>query len=243
MWPDVLRLVDESRSTPQANLALDEALLLAVEQGQCTPCLRLWQCPTQVVVLGTSSRVGREVHLDRCRSEGIGVLRRCTGGGVVLLGPGCLVFSLVLPVRASQRMGGVRAATASILDRCSKALRRLVPGVSMCGTSDLAVGGQKVGGSAQRWLRRSMLHHGTLLYDFPIHDMSHYLKMPAREPDYRAGRPHDAFVTNLPASDDQLRRALAEAWGAAERGGPLPDELAEQLVRDKYSTDAWNLRW
>ena len=50
---------------------------------------------------GRSSRprgcwLAKDVDEPACRADGVPVLRRASGGGTVLLGPGCLCFSLVL---------------------------------------------------------------------------------------------------------------------------------------------------
>ena len=49
-----------------------------------------------MVVIGRSSRTADEVDLEYCRAEGIPVLRRCSGGAAVVVGPGCLMYSVVL---------------------------------------------------------------------------------------------------------------------------------------------------
>ncbi|MDP6060037.1 MAG: lipoate--protein ligase family protein, partial [Pirellulaceae bacterium] len=199
MWDHALNLLDVSHPTPEENLAYDEALLLAVENRQCRPCLRLWECSRDTVVAGSSSRVMAEVHVEACRRDGIPILRRCTGGGLVMLGRGCLVFTLVLPMSSGQRMRGVKAATCAILERNCSVLKAISPDIAVRGTSDLAIGDRKVSGNSQRWLRRTLLHHGTLLYNFSINRVSRYLNFPERQPDYRRGRDHDSFLTNLPA--------------------------------------------
>ena len=243
MWDHTLNLVDVSCPTPEENLAYDEALLLAVEKQQCEPCLRLWECARGTVVAGSSSRVMAEVHVDACRCDGIPILRRCTCGGLVMLGRGCLVFSLVLPISVGQRLRGVKSATCAILERNCSVLKAIAPAIAMRGTSDLAVGDRKVGGNSQRWLRHTLLHHGTLLYDFQIDRVSRYLDLPERQPDYRRRRDHDAFLANLSTDRDSLRQLLVDAWRATATEASLPCNLVAQLVREKYQADTWNLRW
>lgn len=242
MWDHTLNLIDISCSTPEENLAYDEALALAVENNQCQPCLRLWECSHDTVVVGSSSRVMAEVCVEACRRDGIPILRRCSGGGVVLLGRGCLVFTLVLPMRSGQRLRGVKATTCDILERHCSALKVIAPSISMRGTSDLAIGDRKVGGNSQRWLRQALLHHGTLLYNFSIDRVSRYLNLPEREPDYRRGRGHEDFLANLPTDRSNLRQLLIEAWDATDLGPPPPHDMVARLVREKYQEDTWNLR-
>src|SRR5688572_23295776 len=100
----MLRLLDLTLPTPEENLALDEALLLALEQdlaGGAGPpppleTLRFWESPVPFVVLGVSGRLREEVDREACARAGVPVLRRASGGGTVIQGPGCLNFSLAL---------------------------------------------------------------------------------------------------------------------------------------------------
>ena len=126
-----------------------------------------------------------------------------SGGGAVVLGPGCIVYSLVLSLEERPRLCDVRASYRAILECVIRALA--VPGLETRGSSDLAIGVRKVSGNAQRRGQRALLHHGTLLYRFNQAWMS-VLKHPGREPDYRRGRSHDEFVANLPLDGAELRR-------------------------------------
>src|SRR5262245_18532332 len=91
-----MQLLDLTLPTPEANLALDQALLEECEAGRAGEVLRLWEWPRPAVVLGSGCRLAEDVDQEACRAEGVPVLRRSCGGGTVLLGRGCLLFSLVL---------------------------------------------------------------------------------------------------------------------------------------------------
>src|SRR5262249_30602427 len=109
--------------TPEENLALDEALLLAAEAGAGGEVLRLWEWPRPAVVLGAGGRLAEDVEEAPCRADGVPVLRRSSGGGTVLLGPGCLLFSLVLAFDRSPALGEIPTSYVYILDRVLEALR------------------------------------------------------------------------------------------------------------------------
>src|SRR5262249_21250461 len=87
--------LDQSLPTLAENLALDEALLLDAETGG-PEALRLWRCPAHAVVLGAGGRLADDVDEAACRADDVPIARRSSGGGTVLLGPGCLCFSLIL---------------------------------------------------------------------------------------------------------------------------------------------------
>src|SRR5581483_7224227 len=129
-----------------------------------------------------------------------------------------------------------------ILERTIAALAPLQPGLAVEGVSDLAAGGRKVGGSAQQRKRDHLLFHGTLLYAFDLGLIPRYLREPPRQPDYRGGRPHAAFVTNLPVTAAELWARLAAAWEAVPAGAALPAELVARLVEEKYGRPEWARR-
>src|SRR5580698_6741719 len=92
-----MQLLDFTLPTPAENLALDEALLEQAEAGsEPSEVLRLWESPQMVVVVGRSSQVPVEVDLAACRTDGLSILRRTSGGLSIVAGPGCLMYSLVL---------------------------------------------------------------------------------------------------------------------------------------------------
>lgn len=242
MYDRKLLLINEILPTAAEQLALDEALLEEIDRRGGPSLLRLWECPQTAVILGAGSSAADEVDLAACRRDGVPVLRRHTGGGVVVIGPGCLAYSLVLPHEGEEQRFHIRATTRVLLERIAAALRERVPSIRVEGVSDLAVGSRKVSGNAQRWLRNTLLHHGTILYDFPLDRISRYLKAPARQPAYRRERPHGEFVTNLPLGGAALRSLLAAAWNATEGPYDLPIREVRRLVETKYALDAWNLK-
>src|SRR5882724_8858694 len=93
-----MKYIDFTLPTPAANLACDEVLLDLCEAGAGADTLRFWQAREPFVVVGYANKAAREVNLEACQRRGIPVLRRCSGGGTVLQGPGCLSYSLILRI-------------------------------------------------------------------------------------------------------------------------------------------------
>src|SRR3954454_25007928 len=93
-----MKLFDLTLATPGENLACDEALLDACEEEGAGEVLRFWEPREYFVVLGYANEARREVDLEFCATRSIRVLRRCTGGGTVLQGPGSLNYTLVLRI-------------------------------------------------------------------------------------------------------------------------------------------------
>jgi lipoate-protein ligase A len=237
-----MRLLDLTLPTPEENLALDEALLDEAESaGRATETLRLWEPAAPMVVVGRSSHVADEVHVDVCRKRGIPIFRRTSGGAAILTGPGCLMYAVVLSCRLRPALRAVDHAHQFVLDRIASAIRPHVPEVCLRGISDLAIADSKFSGNSIRAKRDHLLYHGTLLYNFPVDLISDCLRMPSRQPDYRRGRPHAAFVTNLPVGAAVIRSALTETWNVGDLLPEWPRELVGRLVATRYSRDGWNL--
>lgn len=179
--------------------------------------LRFWEPEGYFVVLGYGCRAKNEVHLDACRRDGVPVLRRISGGGTVLLGPGCLNFSLVVRPQGRPEWKTVGRTYAHVLGRHAQVFRRLLSGrVEAQGISDLTLDGRKFSGNAQRRRREAILFHGTFLLQFDIPRMARYLPPPPRQPRYRAGRSHEAFLSNARIASADLKEALRRAWGASD---------------------------
>jgi len=237
-----MRLLDLTLPTPVENLALDEALLLAAEEGHGCEVLRLWELPALAVVVGSGGSVEIDVNTTNCEADGVPVLRRASGGGTVLLGPACLCYSLILGYDHTAGLNEIPASNRYVLGRIRQALRSILPALTVEGTSDLAIDGVKFSGNAQQRKRRHFLHHGTLLCGCDLTLLAKYLNAPERQPDYRRNRSHAEFVTNLPATTADVKRLLIQEWEAEGEYEPLPWEAVQRLVEEKYSRPEWNRR-
>ena len=230
--------LDVTLPTLADNLALDEALLLEAEEN-ARECLRTWEWPSAAVVLGAAGKLANEVFEDACRRDGVPIQRRSSGGGTVLLGQGCLCFSLVLSYDRAPELTEVTSSYRYILGLIARGLSARIPGVEAAGTSDLAVQGRKFSGNSQQRKRRHLLHHGTLLYDFDLELVSGYLPLPARQPEYREQRSHGDFLTNLPIPVEELKRCLRETLQAEDETTVWPEAMVQQLVAEKYCKVEW----
>ena len=238
-----MKLCDLTLPTPEENLACDEALLDLCEAGGNDELLRLWVPPQYFVVIGYANKAATEVNLPYCREHAIPVLRRCTGGGTVLQGPGVLNYSLILRIDDSGPFHSIHATNQFILERHRDALASLVQApVEWRGQTDLAIGGLKFAGNAQRRRRRFLLFHGSFLLGLDIGLIEKVLPQPSRQPEYRANRSHADFLTNLDVPDHAIKAALSHVWDATAPLDRIPFDQIACLVRDKYARDDWNLR-
>jgi lipoate---protein ligase len=244
--------------TAAENIALDEALLEWAEAENAEwEFLRLWESPQPVVVVGRSSRVGQEIDRDACHQRGIPVLRRTSGGAAIVAGPGCLMYAVVLSYHLRPELKDIGRAHAFVLGRLAKALQPSLVGqghVHCDGTSDLVLeqgagiptvrsplpAPRKFSGNSMRAKRTHLLYHGTLLYEFDLSLVEACLRMPPRQPGYRAGRSHGEFVANLPVDRQTLVAAIDCAWPTWGVLSEWPSQRVTSLVEKQFGQDSWN---
>lgn len=234
-----MRFLSLTLPTVEENLACDEALLLEAEAGTAGECLRLWEWPFRAVILGAAGIVRDDVREEACEEDDITLGRRSSGGGTVLLGSGCLLYSLVLSYDRAEELKNINSSYRYILGKIRETLRPAIAGIELAGTSDLAVGGQKFSGNSQQRKRNFLLHHGTILYAFNLESIGKYLHLPRRQPDYRDNRDHQSFLMNLPLHKDMIADQLRNIWQATEETLEWPKPRVKKLVQQKYAKEEW----
>jgi len=244
---ELMRLLDISFRAPEENLAFDEVLLCGAERDRTGETLRFWESPVPFVVLGVAQRLRLEVRESACARDGVPILRRCSAGGCIVQGPGCLNYTLVLAHANRPEVGTIRGSYCYILGHIAEAFRKRGLSVRHNGVSDLSLGGKKVSGNAQKRRKRFFLHHGTLLYKFDPELMEKYQRQPQPDarPRYRGDRTHRGFVRNLPMNADELRAVLCEAFEvhtSQNRPGRRELETLKTLACEKYASVDWTRR-
>lgn len=227
------------------------------------PGLALWLPRGVAAVIGLAQKPEVELDCEAVRRDGIGLVRRQSGGGTVLLYPGVLCWEAWASFEAIERGGGssgIRETYRFMSGPVMDGLRRLGLQPFQAGICDISIpgtgGGEalKLAGTAQLRRRRKALVHGSLLVDADVGLLGRYLRMPSEQPDYRIGRSHRDFCVTVAealgagrASGDLLsgvaRRVCDAATDAGWRIASPPAELdpaALELHRDKYADSEWN---
>ncbi len=240
-----MNCLDWTLTTPEENLAADEALLDWCEACAAAEALRFWESPRHFVVLGYANALHSEVNVAACAARNVPILRRCTGGGTVLQGPGCLNYTVVLRIAEDGPTRNISATNQFVMERnraaLDSALRTPHSAIGVRGHTDLTLDGVKFSGNAQRRKRRCLLFHGTILLNLDLDLVEEFLPMPSRQPDYRQNRPHREFIRNLPLSADAVKEALTVAWAAKPASAPALGGAINVLLEMKYGRQEWNL--
>ncbi len=240
---------------PAKNIACDQWMLdraerEAIERERHLPSqgrgpveyLRFWQPSNLFVVMGRSGKYLEEVHFQRCHEDGVEVLRRSSGGGTILTGPGCLMYSVVLSLEERPGLRDISKAHQFVGQKICQAFLDCGHAVELRGYSDVCLGDYKCSGNALRVGRNHLLYHGTLLLEFALEEIPYYLRMPNRRPRYRGSREHLEFVTNVPVAASELQKAIAQSFGTQRLPMEIDHQQLDHLVAVRYGQSDWNLK-
>ena len=230
----------ESKTTnPYHNLAMEEQLFLSCEMDECI--LYLWQ-NEHTVVVGRNQNIWKECLVSRMEEEHVHPVRRLSGGGAVYHDSGNLNFTFL-----------VRKDNYDV-DRQLKviltAVRKLGIHAEKSGRNDLLIDGHKFSGNAFYKKGDRCYHHGTLMVDVDLGDLSRYLTVSKEKLRSKGVDSVKARVVNLKeyAPDltiELLKEKLLEAfeevygWKAKVRQEEELDEKSISEGMARFSSWDW----
>lgn len=239
MTADTWRLLHTGNRSSAENMAIDEAVLIAVSEGESPPTLRFYGWDPATLSIGYFQKVKKEVNRDRIRANGLGFVRRPTGGRAVLHDRE-VTYSVILsedyPGMPTSVTDSYRVISTGLLEgfRELGLQAEMVPleteeekvqyaslGSAACFDSpsnyELVVEGRKVAGSAQTRQRGVILQHGSILLDLDVDLLFDVLRFPSERVKERVKR---GFL-NKAVAINQLRQhpvSFDEAVLAMTRG-------------------------
>ena len=258
------RLIDGAPLDGPANMALDEALLCCFDAQHSLPVLRLYGWEPPALSVGRYQDAAAALDLELCAADGIPVVRRMTGGGIIFHAQE-LTYSIVCaPEQVGEAVGvkdgfrrlcgfllgtyqrlGLDSAFATDLNHAGAPLGRRT---AFCFAGkeefDVLVNGRKIGGNAQRRLRGAILQHGSIPLESRVSDALRYLKEPAPGAAGAVSLAELGLRPELAALKRMLIDAFQERLGVRlQVTPPSGAELvtAARLEQTKYRCDDWNL--
>ncbi|MGG1515549.1 biotin/lipoate A/B protein ligase family protein [Paenibacillus oryzisoli] len=217
------RFIHTGDRSPAENMALDEAMLTAHSEGLAPPTVRFygWNPPT--LSIGYFQKAA-EVDQEAVAGEGIGFVRRPTGGRAVLHDKE-LTYSIIvaedypgIPRQVTEayrvlsegllrgfRALGLQAEMVQLASEEEKE-KYASAGSAACFDSpswyELVVEGRKVAGSAQVRQKGVVLQHGSILLDMDTDQLFRLLRFANEKV---AERMKASFVKKAVAINDLLR--------------------------------------
>lgn len=234
---------------PVLHMALDQVLAEELGAGRRKPTLRIWEWDTPAVVIGSFQSVRNEVDLENAEKYGFGVVRRISGGGAMFMEAGSVItYSIYAPTALVQGMSF--ADSYAFLDEwVIIALRSLGIDAFYQPLNDITSAKGKIGGAAQKRLGSgAVLHHVTMSYDMDGDKMVEVLRIGREKLSDKGIRSANKRVDPLRSQTGLARQPIIDRMIETFRGlyglsesSITPDELAraEQLVVEKFATEAW----
>ncbi|KJJ83710.1 biotin/lipoate A/B protein ligase [Candidatus Omnitrophus magneticus] len=207
-----MKIVSCDNLPPEKIIALDDLLLKKAEHGEIGETIRFWESKEYFIVLGRSSKASDDCILDNCKKDTIKIIRRSSGGGTILQGPGCLNYSLILSYKKNEQLKSITSSYEIILGKIAGKLREHGIPAQVKPISDIAIENKKISGNAQTRKKIYFLHHGTILFNFNLKKISLYLAHPPKEPSYRESRKHLDFMTNIHITKEKIEELLLSLY-------------------------------
>lgn len=170
-----------------------------------------WQPDQIYLILGQSNQAEKSLHTSLVIADKIPVHKRPSGGESVILTPKTLVIGVRL---LSGKLENPKVYFKRINSSVINALNSLgLADLGFKGISDITIGHKKILGSSIYRKKKMVFYHAVLNVSEDIDVIAKYLQHPSKEPDYRAGRKHQEFVTSIteagyPLSISQIIKSL-----------------------------------
>lgn len=240
----MLLIDNQGITSPSLNLALEEYVLRHFDMSEDYLFLYINE-PS--LVLGKHQNVWEEVNVKYAKEYNIEVIRRVSGGGTVYHELGNLNFSFITKYDKS-KVGNYKY----FLNPIVKKLNELGVPAEISPRNDIMANGFKISGNAQFSTTKSMLSHGTLLFDANLASLGEGLKVKDRIIS-KSVKSNRSKVTNIrtflhPTYDiSAFKEKIAEGIFNQDYTDITQRKISEEewsrveaLSKDKYQTWEWN---
>jgi lipoate-protein ligase A len=214
------RVIDTGLRDGRANIAFDAALIEAHKAGEIPDTIRFLTFPPSALV-GRHQSLSKEIRLDWCRENGVGTVRRITGGGALYMDEGQFGVELVFH-KSTLGITSLGDLARAICESIALGLTKLGVEARYRPRNDIEVDGRKISGTGGFFDGDTLFYQATILVDMDPARMMQALNVPAAKLAKRALDDAGARITTLKGLlGDALptREAIQEALLAGFRDG------------------------
>ncbi len=246
---DAFRIIDTGVREGRSNIAFDAALIEQRQAGAVPDTIRFLSFPPTALI-GRHQDLSREIDLEYCRENGVGVVRRITGGGAIYLDEGQLGWELVFH-RQSLGIAALPDLAREICNAAAAGLSKLGVDAKFRPRNDIEVDGRKISGTGGFFDGDILIYQGTVLVDLNPQHMVRALNVPESK---LAKRKLDSAAERVVTlkellGDDTpdmatIKQALidgfCEGFGIEANPGEITDaeeKLARQYFQEEIGTD------
>lgn len=199
------------------------------------------------IIIGKHQNTIEEVNSQYVKENNILVVRRMSGGGAVYHDEGNLNFTYIIKAD-KEDVNNFKKFTLPVIN----ALDKMGIKVELSGRNDLTIDGKKFSGNAQYYRRGRLLHHGTILFNSKMGNLTKALNVKQEKIQSKGIKSIRSRVTNiidyLPEEGSiQEFKELLLGYLFEEQGSIKEYKLTQedienvnQLVKEKYNTWEWN---
>jgi lipoate-protein ligase A len=173
------RLIDTGVREGRANIAFDAALIDERQAGRVPDTIRFLRFPPTALI-GRHQDLSRELDLDYCRENDVGIVRRITGGGAIYLDEGQLGWELVFH-RKALGIAALPDLAQAICGAAADGLSSLGVEAAFRPRNDIEVDGRKISGTGGFFDGDVLIYQGTVLVDMNPAQMVSALKVPEKK--------------------------------------------------------------
>ncbi len=170
------RIIDTGVREGRSNIAFDAALIELRQQDLVPDTIRFLRFPPTALI-GRHQDLSREINLDYCRDDGVGTVRRITGGGAIYLDEGQLGWELVFH-RSSLGIAALPDLAREICNAAAAGLGELGVNAKFRPRNDIEVDGRKISGTGGFFDGDILIYQGTVLVDMNPTRMVRALNIP-----------------------------------------------------------------
>jgi len=250
--------LNSGKCSPSFNMALDEALLDWHSEGLIPPVIRFYEWEPATLSIGYFQQAKRDINLEALREQGIGFVRRPTGGRAVLHEHE-LTYSVIVtesyPNMPESVTEAYRVLSEGILqgfhnlgmdayfsvpDTEEKKADLKQPKSAVCFDApswyELVVEGKKIAGSAQTRQKGVILQHGAILLDLDEEKLLSVFNFSSEEAKERMRKklPEKAVAINSlvndPVSIEQCVTAFRDGFAKSLQIELKPFTLSEEQL-------------
>lgn len=241
------RYIEDDDCRASLGLATDEYLARSLSSQtsrlDTTHTLRLYTYGEPCALVGKYQEVHSEIDLEYCKTHGIAINRRPTGGGTIVMGKGQLGVAIAMPLSEDFSLLKLSMVFARYSRGLLNGLKRLGIQAEFRPRNDILSGGRKIAGLAFATMGSSGLFHASLLADLDEEVMEKALRVsPMKKASLTtASRELERTVTTHELRQS-VREGYQEAFGVELVDKPLSrEELAEieSLERSRYKNPVW----
>ena len=237
-----MKFIDSPFTDPYMNLALEEYVFEHADKSESY--FMLWQ-NFNTIVIGKFQNALEEINTDYVKEHDIKVVRRLSGGGAVYHDSGNLNYTFITDKEDTADFDFSFFTKPLVETLCDFDIK-----AECTGRNDVTIDEKKFSGSSQYMKHGRLLHHGCIMLDSNIADVSQALKVKPQKFESKSVKSVRSRVTTInanapsPISMEEFKAALAAHYmedGTVEKYTLTEDDLKEieKLAKEKYATWEW----